>query len=348
MAGSLGDFASDLILSLGGRPTGRATKFFNAWQRREGGWSANSARFNPLNLTAPGSGFPTINSVGVVSMPSYRVGVKRTADLIRSGYPALAAALRTGNVDFSNPAVQADLNRWVSGKHTPGMSKYVSGIASAYGVNVPAGAGPTPPGGAPTPPSPLSPQVPQPPQFKTVFNPQIFGRKILQQFAQGGRMDLTQMPAIQQASFQQIRLKAAPTEAVQQAGVVDPGGDLKDPAEGNSVTRIAGTQIGKPYVFGSGPSTASFDCSDLIQWSYGQMGIKLPRTTFDQVKMGRAVDFSDYRNLRPGDLVFPSPHHVVMYVGDGKVIAAPHTGTVVQYQPLSQFGKLYAVRRVLG
>jgi cell wall-associated NlpC family hydrolase len=142
--------------------------------------------------------------------------------------------------------------------------------------------------------------------------------------------------------------KQLPTEAVQQLGLVDPNGHLQDPAGVNTnlAVKAASTQIGKPYVFGSGPSTSSFDCSDLIQWSYKQMGISLPRTTWEQVKIGRAVDPS--KGLQPGDLVFPSPHHVVMYVGNGQVIAAPHTGTVVQYQPISQFGKLYAVRRVLG
>jgi hypothetical protein len=195
--GSLGSFATDLILSLGGQPTRSATQLFNAWQRREGGWSANDARYNPLNLTAPGSGFPTINSVGVVSMPSYQVGVKRTADLIRSGYPALAAALRSGKVSFQDPGVQADLNRWVSGKHTPGMSKYVSGVAQAYGVDVPAGAGPFPQGKtAPpiaAPPSPLSPQAVS---YETKFDPALFRSKIRNAFITGGgRMDLTSLPA---------------------------------------------------------------------------------------------------------------------------------------------------------
>jgi len=36
-----------------------------------------------------------------------------------------------------------------------------------------------------------------------------------------------------------------------------------------------------------------------------------------------------------------------MYVGHGKVIAAPHTGTVVQYQPVSDFSSPVAIRRVL-
>jgi len=124
-------------------------------------------------------------------------------------------------------------------------------------------------------------------------------------------------------------------------GLVHPIG-----AFANRAVRAAATQIGKPYQFGSGPSTASFDCSDLIQWSYKQMGINLPRTTFQQIHMGRAINPAT-QPLQPGDLVFPSPHHVVMYVGNGKVIAAPHTGTVVQYQRLSDFGRPYAVRRVL-
>jgi cell wall-associated NlpC family hydrolase len=105
--------------------------------------------------------------------------------------------------------------------------------------------------------------------------------------------------------------------------------------------------VGKPYVFGSGPNTDSFDCSDLIQWAYAQQGIELPRTTFDQIKVGKAINPNNIKGLKPGDLIFPTDHHVVMYVGGGKVIAAPHTGTVVQYQPLSRFGKLLAVRRVI-
>lgn len=111
--------------------------------------------------------------------------------------------------------------------------------------------------------------------------------------------------------------------------------------------QIAAQYLGTPYKFGSGPDTTSFDCSDLVQYAYAQMGIKIPRTTFDQIKAGRAVNYRSPADLRPGDLVFPSTHHVVMYVGDGKVIAAPRTGTVVQYQNLSDFGKPVAVRRIV-
>jgi cell wall-associated NlpC family hydrolase len=112
----------------------------------------------------------------------------------------------------------------------------------------------------------------------------------------------------------------------------------------NTVLGFAASQIGKPYVFGSGPDFKSFDCSDLIQAAYKGIGIKLPRTTFGQIKAGKPVDL---HNIQPGDLVFPSNHHVVLYVGNGKVIAAPHTGALVQYQNLSDFGNPVAIRRVL-
>src|SRR5215831_843163 len=259
---SLGSFATGLIESLGGRPTPRATKFFRAWQQREGGWTANAARYNPLNLTAPGSGLPTINSVGVVAMPTMQAGIARTARLLRSGYPALARALASGNVSIADPAVQADLNRWVSGKRTPGMSQYVRGIASAFGS------------GSPLPDAAIPPQLPaagveQPARFagRAKFGPPhldlgLYGKNILQQFAAGGgRINLTSLPQLQRASFVQSPLKQLPTQTVQQRGIVDPGGHLIDPAGVNSnmAVKAASTQIGKPYVFGSGPSTASFD-----------------------------------------------------------------------------------------
>ena len=362
---SLGSFAADLIERLGGKPSPGAEKLFNSWQRWEGGHTANSATWNPLNLTAPGSGLPTINSVGVVALPSEQAGVMRTAKLLQSGYPSIAKALATGKVNFQDPGLQADFNRWLTGKRTPGMSQYVSKIASSFGAPVPAGAGQVgaaPP--APPPPSPprvtpggvpLAPGAPPPVPAPPQFDPGAYRKSLNNAFLTGGgRIDLSQMPSMFESSFKAVAqakqpspYTALPTTSVQNAGIVDPGGDLAHPKQGNAVTKIAATQIGKPYVFGSGPSTSSFDCSDLIQWSYRQLGITLPRTTYDQIKVGKAVDASNPAALRPGDLVFPTGHHVVMYVGDGKVIAAPHTGTVVQYQPLSQFGKLLAVRRVL-
>lgn len=119
-------------------------------------------------------------------------------------------------------------------------------------------------------------------------------------------------------------------------------------AKGSIIDKVlaaAHSQLGKPYEWGSGPSTASFDCSDLVQWAWKQVGINIPRTTYEQIKVLPKVPWKD---LQPGDLIYKNDGgHVVMYVGGGKVIAAPHTGTVVQYQPLSRFDKkTHHVRRV--
>lgn len=119
--------------------------------------------------------------------------------------------------------------------------------------------------------------------------------------------------------------------------------------EGDSVganaVRMAATQLGKPYVFGSGPDTSSFDCSDLVQWSYKQLGINVPRDTWGQQK---ALPLKPWSQLRVGDPIYRrSGGHVVIYAGNGKVIAAPRTGKNVEYQPLSNFPQdKYEVRSV--
>jgi len=197
MAGSLGDFGVQLIGALGGKPTKQAQKLFGSWQRWEGGHTANSATWNPLNLTAPGSGLPTINSVGVVAMPNMQAGVKRTAELLRSGYPAIARAMASGQVDFKDPALQGDLNRWLSGKRTPGMTPYVQKIAGSYGQTLPLS--PTP--GRANPAQGRQLGEPPPPPRRAVFDPGAYASTVLGQYASGGSMDFTQLPGVVQSSF---------------------------------------------------------------------------------------------------------------------------------------------------
>ncbi len=147
------------------------------------------------------------------------------------------------------------------------------------------------------------------------------------------------------AGLEAIR-KAATTKVDNSLGaggipVAGGGGGL-----GGRVTAIAGKQVGTPYVWG-GESKSGFDCSGLVQYCYGKLGIQLPRTAAEQGKTGRAVA---YKNLKPGDLLVEnSGDHVVMYAGNGKVVAAPHTGTNVQYQPLNYFpSSQYYARRIVG
>jgi hypothetical protein len=103
---------------------------------------------------------------------------------------------------------------------------------------------------------------------------------------------------------------------------------------------LAQTEIGKPYSYGSdGPN--SFDCSGLMQFIYAHVGIKLPRTAAQQQDATTAT-----AKPRPGDLVFYGnpAHHVALYIGGGKQIAAPHTGAFVRienvYSGVSNYGRV--------
>ena len=96
---------------------------------------------------------------------------------------------------------------------------------------------------------------------------------------------------------------------------------------------FARAQIGKPYVWGAtGPS--SYDCSGLTLAAWKAAGISLPRTTWDQVKVGTRVATSD---LRPGDLVFfyDDISHVGLYIGNGQMIHAPKPGTNIRTESIT-------------
>jgi uncharacterized protein YraI len=104
--------------------------------------------------------------------------------------------------------------------------------------------------------------------------------------------------------------------------------------KGRQALAFARRQLGKPYRFGAaGPK--AYDCSGLVMASWRSVGVSLPRTSQQQFRSGHRVAKSQ---LRAGDLVFfygPTPSHVAMYVGDGRVIHAPRPGKVVQYIKMS-------------
>ncbi|WP_131823726.1 C40 family peptidase, partial [Mycobacterium talmoniae] len=94
--------------------------------------------------------------------------------------------------------------------------------------------------------------------------------------------------------------------------------------------RAALSRLGRPYVWGAaGPH--QFDCSGLTQWAYGQAGLHLDRTTYQQIHQGIAVPRGQ---VRPGDLVFPNAGHVQLAIGHNLVVEAPHAGASVRISPL--------------
>jgi len=116
-------------------------------------------------------------------------------------------------------------------------------------------------------------------------------------------------------------------------------GYLAPGASSSRVVDVARSQLGMPYVWGGASPQTSFDCSGLMQWSYGQLGIRLPRTAQAQYDATARVPVDQ---LQPGDLVYfagtyPSNElitHVGMYAGNGRMINAPTTGDVIRELPV--------------
>ncbi|MTE14039.1 C40 family peptidase [Nocardia aurantiaca] len=139
--------------------------------------------------------------------------------------------------------------------------------------------------------------------------------------------DQIQLPAGIPGVPQSIPIPALP-------GTVTPGAPSLAPQ--NNTHRVAVdaamSRVGDPYVYGAaGPN--AFDCSGLVQWSYAQAGVSLPRTSYEQLNTGSPVSFDD---LEPGDVVsFYGGSHSGIYIGDGNVVHASTSGQPVKVAPIS-------------
>lgn len=132
---------------------------------------------------------------------------------------------------------------------------------------------------------------------------------------------------------------AAPAQTITRAKTVSAPAYSGDRAA--QVVAYALAQVGKPYVWGAaGPG--SYDCSGLVVAAYRSIGVAVPHFTGDLLGRGRSISRSE---LRPGDLVFPSYGHVMIYIGDGRVVEAPHSGANVRTRELT--GSIYALRRII-
>jgi cell wall-associated NlpC family hydrolase len=137
-------------------------------------------------------------------------------------------------------------------------------------------------------------------------------------------------------------------------------GRLRGKATGNisQVIDRALSQIGTTYAWGggtgSGPSRGirdggvadryrdyhktGFDCSGLMLYAFGGVGLGLPRYSGNQYNAGKKVPISQ---MQPGDMLFWSNgsriHHVALFIGDGKMVEAPYSGGKVKISPV-RFG----------
>jgi peptidoglycan DL-endopeptidase CwlO len=118
----------------------------------------------------------------------------------------------------------------------------------------------------------------------------------------------------------------------------------KPPTVAERAVKLARTQLGVPYVYG-GASPGGFDCSGLVMWVYGRLGVPLPHNAAALYSTGRPVSLS---HLRPGDLVFfHGLGHVGIYIGHGRMIHAPQTGERVEIEALGErSGAVEGARRI--
>jgi cell wall-associated NlpC family hydrolase len=147
--------------------------------------------------------------------------------------------------------------------------------------------------------------------------------------------------AAAQASMEGVPSAAAPISALLPA--------IAGNGIGAQAVALAEHFLGVPYVWG-GASPSGFDCSGLVMYVYGLLGVQLPHYSGSQWYSGPRVPLDQ---LEPGDIVFfhPSangPQHEGMYIGQGEFIQAPHTGDVVKisslYDPQYALSYVGAVR----
>ncbi len=99
------------------------------------------------------------------------------------------------------------------------------------------------------------------------------------------------------------------------------------------VVQFAKRFLGVRYEYGGTSPRSGFDCSGFTRFVYAHFGISLPHYSVSQYDMGRRVSLA---GLRPGDLLFfDGLGHVGLYIGNGRFIHAPHSGTRVSISSLT-------------
>lgn len=182
--------------------------------------------------------------------------------------------------------------------------------------------------------------------------------------------------AIRNEKLRQARLRAealAAQKLREQAAAngIDPN-DITVPSDGTRgqlVVKAALKYLGTTYAWGGGNANGptrgirdygvadrygdykkvGFDCSGLALYAWAQQGVYLPHYSGYQYNVGTHVSRND---LQPGDLVFyayntsnpATIHHVAIYMGNGQMIEAPQSGSVVKISPMRWSGYIGATR----
>ena len=121
-----------------------------------------------------------------------------------------------------------------------------------------------------------------------------------------------------------------------------------EPTLGQRAAKAALRAVGVPYRWGGSSPAGGFDCSGLVYWAYGRLGVSVPHSSYALYGLGRNVPRS---RLKAGDVLFFSGlGHVGLYIGRGRMVHAPQSGRNVEIVPLgrSHYGsRLVGARRLV-
>jgi cell wall-associated NlpC family hydrolase len=143
---------------------------------------------------------------------------------------------------------------------------------------------------------------------------------------------VTTTPAAPTTSFQNT-LDQAQGASVTQNGVTYSAKSAN--VTGADIVSDAESYLGVPYVYAGTTRAGGMDCSGLVQTTYKDLGMQLPRISYQQQKVGVAIP--SLAQAQPGDvLAFGQPaYHVAIYIGNGKMIEAPQPGENVKIANVS-------------
>ncbi|MPV89716.1 NlpC/P60 family protein, partial [Georgenia ruanii] len=115
---------------------------------------------------------------------------------------------------------------------------------------------------------------------------------------------------------------------------------------GAGFVAAASKYLGVPYVWG-GESASGMDCSGLVQRAFADIGVSVPRTAREQMRIGTEV--ASLAQAQPGDLIVTrGGGHIAIYLGDNKILHAPQPGEKVSVRELFETDKdIDTIRRVL-
>lgn len=334
------DWQTAYLRALGAPVSKQNLRFLSTWQRFEGGHTANDARFNYLNTTY-GKDYPSINSVGVRAYPNLQTGANAFASTLEgmSNYAGLVKGFRSGDPYAQPGLVAPGLSTWLSG--SPSSASGRAYAQKVLGGPVPAGSyvdsKPLPPplGQGPKLGPPVPAGLPKLPSLAgTVFS----------SMGLSPTQSLANLVGAVASQPRQLNSSDLPLQPAQTRGPHKP---VQDAADRVGVVSAVKEEIGLPYSwggggpggpsvgFGRGASTKGFDCSSLLQYGWAKAGVKIPRVTYDQWRVGRPV-----QSPRAGDAVFfnmgaKGPEHVGIYIGNGRFIEAPHTGANIRVSSLA-------------